>query len=92
LKQGGSRITEFNGIALDIHKSSLPDGKFQVDQGGDPFRKGSWKRRRGMRHTDIAKASSGVDTLLGFAMPGGQFALMVVNGANCNGFVGTAEQ
>lgn len=92
MKRFGNRITEFNGIALDVHRSSLPDGKFQTDSNGDPFKSGSWQRRRGMRHTDIAKATNGVATLLGFQMPGNEFALLVVDGANANGFTGTAEQ
>jgi len=92
MRETGARITQFDGIALDIHRSSLPDGKFQTDTGGDPFKRGSWKRRRGMRHTDIAKASGGVATLIGFQMPGNEFALLVVDGANANGFVGVAEQ
>jgi len=92
VRTSGQRITEFNGVKLDVHRSSLSDGKFQADNGGDPKKKGSWSRRRGMRHTDIAKATNGIDTLLGFATADGVFALLVVDGANVNGFTGVAEQ
>lgn len=92
MRRGGQRITEFDGVKLDVHRSSLPPGKFQADNGGDPKKKGSWSRRRGMRHTDIAAAAGGVDTLLGFSTADGSFALIVVDGANANGFTGTAEQ
>ena len=73
------------GVAYDVEKAKIPPGYFQLDEGGDRFKRGTWKRRRGMRHTDIAKVSSAVEAIIGFEMPGTDFALMFVEGANVRG-------
>lgn len=83
---------EFSGIRKDFAPSKLPPGAFQEDQGGDRYQSGSWRRRRGMRHTDHRQRSSAIFSMLGFEMPGGDFALVVVDGGTVNGFVNVAQQ
>ena len=83
---------EFLGVSKDFAATKLPPGLFQEDQGGDRYKIGSWRRRRGMRHTDQAKLSAAVVTLIGFEMPGNDFALVAVEGANVHGFTNVAQQ
>lgn len=83
---------EFSGVRKDFAPSKLPPGAFQEDQGGDRYQSGSWRRRRGMRHTDQAKLTAAVVTLIGFEMPGGDFALVAAEGVNVHGFTNVAQQ
>jgi hypothetical protein len=83
---------QFQGVMTDVDKSKLPPGYFQVDEGGDRYNRGSWRRRRGMVHTDIAKVAAPVTFILGFEMPGTDFALMFVEGTNVRGETNTAQQ
>jgi len=71
-------ISKFDGIATDIHRAKLPDGLFQVDQNGDRHDRGTWKVRKGYKHSDLPKASSAVLTLQGVELPGGDFGLVAV--------------
>lgn len=82
----------FKGTAANIAPQLLPDSYYQVDQGGDRFRPGSWKRRRGMLHTDQAKLDLAVETILGFELPGEDFALAAAEGVNLHGFSNIEEQ
>jgi hypothetical protein len=84
--------TEFLGVATDFAPSRLPLGLFQQDQGGDRFKIGSWKRRRGMRRSDVATRSSAIVTLIGFEVSGGDFALLEVEGVNVQGATNVAQQ
>lgn len=82
----------FNGVVRDVDKAKLPPGAFQIDEGGDRYNRGSWRRRRGLAHTDIAKVSSPITFVLGFEMPGVDFALMFVEGTNVRGETNVAQQ
>lgn len=62
-------INDFQGIAKDIAPAKLPPQLFQEDLGGDRTKRGSWKRRRGLTHTNIPKMASPVTCLTGFHMP-----------------------
>jgi hypothetical protein len=83
---------DFLGVNKNIPPQRLPDGMFQEDVGGDRFQMGSWRRRRGMRHTDKIGLSSPIASMIGFEMPGGDFALVVVNGSTVYGFVNVSQQ
>ena len=91
MNPGRSTIREFNGVALDIHRSSLPDGLFQEDVGSDP-EPGRWKRRRGQRHTDVEQKGNPITTILGFEMNSETFGLLMVDGTDACGFVNVQEQ
>lgn len=75
------RIEAFEGVSLDVHRTKLPNGFFQVDQNGDRFNLGSWQRRRGRAHSTARKSESAVQTLIGFEAPGEDFGLVIVSGA-----------
>ena len=62
-------INDFQGIAKDIAPAKLPASFFQEDQGGDRTKRGSWKRRRGFKHTNTQKLSGAVTCITGFHMP-----------------------
>ena len=85
-------INEFKGLALDVHRTSMPANLFQVDEGGDRFNRGTWKRRRGMRHTDFQKVPSPIVGLLGFEMSGLDFGLLVVESTRIHGVLNVTEQ
>jgi len=89
---GRTTIREFNGLALDVHRTSMPPTLFQVDEGGDRFGRGTWKRRKGMRHTDFPKKPDPIVALLGFEMPGLDFGLLVVEATRVHGVLNIAEQ
>lgn len=83
---------EFGGIAKDVFPVSMPSAFYQEDQGGDRFFRGSWRRRLGMLHTDLAQYASPVTSLIGFEMAGEDFALMVVEGENVHGELNVTNQ
>ncbi len=85
-------VNDFRGIAKDIAKTKLPQGFFQEDQGGSRFKRGSWKRRKGMRRTDVPAHSQAITSLLGFEMPGTDFALVLVTGTEIHGYTNVAQQ
>lgn len=78
-------ITEFKGVALDVHRTRLGAGLFQIDENGDRSVRGSWRRRRGRLHTTAPKQAAAVRTLIGFELPGTEFGLVVVAGATAAG-------
>ena len=92
LPSGTQGYEEFRGIALDVHRSSLPGGLFQEDVGGNPSDLARWKRRRGQRHTDVFVKDNPLSTLLGFEMNSEQYGLLVIDGPNACGFVNVMEQ
>lgn len=84
--------SEFLGVAKDFPAPRLPVGLFQDDVGGDRFKIGAWKRRRGMRHTDQADLGSAVVSIIGFEMPGLDFALVCVEDTDIHGFTNVTQQ
>lgn len=92
MERGEGKIEEFEGLAHDVHPVRMPPNKFQVDVGGDRFEQGTWKRRRGQRHTDVPQVSSAIKTIIGFELPGGDFGVLLVEGSNAHGFTNVAEQ
>jgi hypothetical protein len=85
-------IHEFGGEARDVSPQVLPPNLFQVDHGGDRYFRGSWRRRRGMLHTDMAKFTGAVTSILGFEMAGEDFAVLIVEGSNVQGVLNVVDQ
>ena len=85
------QVAPFSGVAQDYAPAAVPEGLFQQDQGGDRYQKGTWRRRRGMRRTDIDTLSDAISTILGFATPEG-FHLIIVGGDTIVGTTGTGTQ
>lgn len=83
---------DFKGEMRDTSPQILPPGLYQIDSGGDRFMRGTWRRRRGMLHSDVAKMVSPVTTILGFELPGEDFAFALCEGTNIQGFANTTEQ
>jgi hypothetical protein len=83
---------DFKGEARDIPPQILPDGVYQEDSGGDRFLRGAWRRRRGMLHTDVAKTTNPIVSILGFELPGEDFALAYAEGENLHGNLNVIEQ
>ena len=92
MRPGSSAITDFQGVAKDIHPARLPGELFQEDVGGTRFKRGTWRRRKGMRHTSVAKQGNRVDSILGFELPGEGFALIVSGEGQVDGFTNVTEQ
>jgi len=69
MKSKPESINDFQGIAKDIAPAKLPTQLFQEDVGGDRTKRGSWKRRRGMKHVNVTKLSGPVRCITGFHMP-----------------------
>lgn len=84
--------TEFLGVAKDFPAPRLPPGLFQDDIGGDRYKIGAWRRRKGMRHTSCADLGGAVVSLIGFEMPGLDFALLAVETTNVHGFTNVTQQ
>lgn len=81
----------FTGTQLDAHRARLDPGKCQVDQNGDRFERGTWKRRRGHRRIDLTKQASAIRSLVGVELQGTDFGLLAVAGANAVGRTNAAE-
>lgn len=84
--------SDFLGVNKNVPPQRMAEGMFQEDVGGDRYRLGSWRRRRGFRHTDRIGLSDPIDSMIGFEMPGGDFAMVVVNGSTIYGFVNVSQQ
>ncbi len=82
---------EFQGVSKNAPAPRLPPGVFQEDVGGDRYSLGTWRRRKGMRHTNQTGLVSPIASMIGFEMPGGDFALVVVNGTTIYGFVNVTQ-
>ena len=89
---GRDEITEFSGIARNVHRTKLPPKLFQTDAGGDRYELGSWRVRRGRRHTDVAAKASAITLLHGFELPDGSFGLLIVFGTTADGETNVAQQ
>lgn len=85
-------IAQFQGLDTESPKVRLPDGKFSADVGGERFTVGRWRRRRGMRHTDIASKGSAITTILGFEITGSDFAVLLTESTNAWGFTNVSQQ
>lgn len=68
---------QFNGIDTGSPRARLPQGTFQVDQNGDRFIQGSWRRRRGMRRTCKLRTLGIPFTLAGSELSNGEFATLI---------------
>lgn len=83
--------SSFKGEALDRAPTKLPPGVFRLDKGGDRTRPGSWRRRRGIVRTNLAKVDDAIRTLIGFEMPGGDYALVRGEGNSLWGDVNAGD-
>ena len=81
MKSPDEAITDFQGIAKDIAPAKLPPQLFQEDLGGDRTRRGSWKRRRGLKHTNSPKQVLPVTCITGFHMPFSHGYIIATTGA-----------
>lgn len=82
---------EFKGEQHDAQRARLDEGKVQVDQNGDRFNTGTWRRRKGMKRLDVTKQAAAVTSLIGFELPGQGFGLLAAAGANAVGRTDAAE-
>lgn len=82
---------KWSGVNRNVAAPNLPDDLFQIDHGSDHSKPGSWKRRRGMRHTSLDQFASPVLTILGLDLPGPENAYVVVEGTNAQGFLDVTE-
>lgn len=82
---------DFSGTQLDAHRARLDPSKFQVDQNGDRFDRGTWKRRRGHRRLDLTKQAAAIRSLIGVELPGTDYGLVAISGANAVGRTNAAE-
>lgn len=85
-------VDQFQGVSLSTPRGVLGQGLFQADVGGDRFKRGSWRRRRGSRHTDVAKKDNAITAILGFEFAGAGFAVVLVEGVKAHGHTDAAEQ
>ena len=86
------RVDQFNGIDLSSARQKLPQGKFQIDENGDRFLNGAWQPRRGFQHTTVNRTQAPIVSLMGFDMPGTDFALIFYEGGNVHGHRNVGEQ
>ena len=70
----------------------MPAGFAQEDMGSDRYKQGAWRRRRGLKHSNVAKQTSAITALIGMDLPGSDFALLLIEGTNAQGFSGVAVQ
>ena len=82
----------FNGVDLSSARQKLPNGKFQIDSSGDRFLNGAWRPRLGRTHSSVPKVSAPITSILGFDLPGADFALMFTEGTNVHGYRNVTEQ
>lgn len=92
MREPSDGTNDFGGVAKDVTPTALPPNLFQTDHGSSRFLRGSWSRRKGLLHTNLGKTDDAVVSLLGFELPGGDYALISVEGTNVHGDVNTVEQ
>lgn len=92
MREPNDGSSEFGGVAKDVVPTALPPGLYQEDHGGDRFLRGSWRRRRGMLRSSLAQADDAVVAILGFELPGGDYALLWVEGTNVHGDLNVTDQ
>ena len=85
-------VESFNGIDLSAARQKLPQGKFQIDDNGDRFLNGAWQPRRGHVHASVQQVPAAITSLMGFDLPGTDFALIFHEGANLHGHLNVTEQ
>lgn len=83
------RVEEFQGIRNAVPGPGIEPTQFQVDEGSDRYRQGSWSRRRGMIHADTqGEVLPGpITAIIPFDLPGVEHAIMVVSGTEVHGYV-----
>ena len=86
------RIDQFLGLDTSAPKQKLRPGKFQVDSSGDRSAPGSWRPRLGRVHSTVAQVPNGVNSLMGFDLPGPDFALILIEGGTVHGRINIVEQ
>ena len=79
------RIDQFGGLRTNVFSPKLKASESQTDQGGDRFEVTRWKRRRGMRHTNTTQFSGEITAILGFDLPGQDYATIIVSGGTIYG-------
>jgi len=85
------RIDQFGGVRTSVFAPKLQNHEFQIDQGGDHFEASRWSRRRGMRHTNTLQLGGAITAILGFDLPGKDFATIVVSGTTIYGFLNIGQ-
>jgi len=85
-------IRSFRGLRKDVSRIHMPAGFCQEDMGSNRYKQGSWKRRRGMLHSNVAKQSSAITAIIGMDLPGSDYALLMVEGTNAQGFANVVIQ
>lgn len=85
-------IEDFRGMNTNIPAQRLPDQMAQVDEGSDRYRRGSWRRRRGMRHSSLPKFDGPILGILGFDLKGPDYAVLLVEGTNVQGNLNVTQQ
>ena len=85
-------VGDFLGVDLSSARQKLPSGKFQTDSSGDRFLNGAWQPRRGRVHSSIQQVPAPIVAILGFDLPGEDFALMFTEGTNVHGHRNVTEQ
>lgn len=78
-------LRSFNGVAENAHPARLPDGKWEVDEGGSRFEQGSWRTRRGQERSNLDTRAEAVTSLFGFAAGGSGFKAIAGHGASSSG-------
>jgi len=92
MEPGITTVEGFDGVALQVPRAALAPTLFQADVGGDHLKRGSWKRRRGMRHTDVGKKTAAIVSVHGFEFAGLGFGVLLVAGTEAHGHVDVEEQ
>lgn len=76
MKPGRAQIENFEGIVLNVHRARLKPQFFQIDDNGDRTSRGSWKPRRGLAHSNVAKDGADIDSIYGFRAADGCYVLL----------------
>jgi len=74
-----ARLTEFDGVNLNISLVAIEENLSPVDEGSDQFCSGCWQPRRGMLRANTEKTDSAVTALIGFETLSGQFEAVQVS-------------
>ena len=86
------RIDKFGGTRTRVAPAKLKAHEFPTDEGSDRFETERWARRRGMLHTNLAKYAGSISQMMGFDLPGTEFAVMIVEGTNIQGATSVGER
>ena len=80
------KVNRFRGQRDATAGAGIEANEFQIDAGSDRYKKGSWARRRGMARAATEKLDGPVTSILGWDLPGVEFAYLVVAGTEIHGF------